>query len=53
MTILNTTTHAVMVINENNETVCSFEKSNISVRLSVKTQQGEPLGNIPTTKTVS
>ena len=52
MTILNTTPHAVVVVNEKNETVCSFEKSNISVRLSVKTEQGEPLGNIPTTKTV-
>ena len=51
-TILNTTPHSVSLLNSNNEVVRVFEKSNISIRLSVKTEVGEPVGDIPTTKTV-
>lgn len=52
MQIINTTPHDVHLINETNQIVATFPKSNIQIRLTTETVPAEPIGDIPTTKTV-
>lgn len=46
--IINKTPHDVHIINENNEVVRTIEKTENQIRLSVKTEKGDPVEGIPT-----
>lgn len=50
--LINTTPHAVIIVDNDGKVLQTIEKSNISVRLSVQTVPNGFLGEIPLTKTV-
>ena len=50
--IINTTPHAVILLSETNEVLETFPKTDAQIRLSTETVAAEPIGDIPTTKTV-
>ena len=52
MLVVNKTPHQVHILDENGQVVRTYEKSEGQIRLAVKTVKDEPLGDVPTSRTV-
>ncbi len=52
MKIINKTPHPVNIVDENGKNIATFPKADETIRLAVKTERKEPIGNIPTSVTI-